>query len=532
MLPRGFLNGAICGGLAGLCLTAGASVIAGLQGEVRPSPTLQVATPENENTASVEDIAVAETTDTPPATEVVVVPEEQAPSAEVVKAAVPDETVAEAPAPLPDAEDTPDASENSTADVAVPDLANDQTAQADLAEPALSDTVAPLAEPAAPVVADIRVTAEEPLGETPRTKVPDASHAEDLPPVAPRAVGPAPVPPRQRMARDTDTDLTGQSLDSPNAGTAEPVIIAAVPKVAATGAEASLPRADLSVPAAPQSQTAAVVTPTPVPAPARVQERTRPQTRRLGASGGSLIDRRNAAALPEEAATTPDVAADPKFANPEGKPLLSVILMERRGARGIPTEMLDKLAEGTFPVSIAVDTAMPEAAERAEALAARGVEVLALVDLPENLTAADTEVALSAALRKVPQAVSIFEGPSTGLQGNRDIAEQVVEIAAAEKLGVIWQDKGLGSADQMARRLGVPSKPIFRDLDAAGQDARVIRRFLDNAAFRAGQQGALVISGRLRPEMVEALLVWQTQSRAERIAPAPVSAVLDQAGGG
>ena len=67
---------------------------------------------------------------------------------------------------------------------------------------------------------------------------------------------------------------------------------------------------------------------------------------------------------------------------------------------------------------------------------------------------------------------------------------------------------------------------MFRDFDSKGQSSQVIRRFLDQAAFKAGQEGAVVMLGRLRPDTVSALLLWGLQNRAGEVALAPISAVL------
>jgi polysaccharide deacetylase 2 family uncharacterized protein YibQ len=54
----------------------------------------------------------------------------------------------------------------------------------------------------------------------------------------------------------------------------------------------------------------------------------------------------------------------------------------------------------------------------------------------------------------------------------------------------------------------------------------VIRRFLDQAAFKAGLESGVIMMGRLRPETVSALLLWGLQDRAGQVALAPISAVL------
>jgi polysaccharide deacetylase 2 family uncharacterized protein YibQ len=87
--------------------------------------------------------------------------------------------------------------------------------------------------------------------------------------------------------------------------------------------------------------------------------------------------------------------------------------------------------------------------------------------------------------------------------------------------------KGLNTAQKLLAREGVPSAAVFRDFDAKGQNATVIRRFLDQAAFKAGQEGAgVVMVGRLRPDTVSALLLWGLQDRANRVALSPISALL------
>jgi len=49
---------------------------------------------------------------------------------------------------------------------------------------------------------------------------------------------------------------------------------------------------------------------------------------------------------------------------------------------------------------------------------------------------------------------------------------------------------------------------------------------LDQAAFKAGIEGSVIMLGRMRPETISALLVWGLQDRASQVALAPISAVL------
>ncbi len=267
--------------------------------------------------------------------------------------------------------------------------------------------------------------------------------------------------------------------------------------------------------------------------------------------GSSLIAQRSAgndaaatkSALPSigtgavvtaEAAATEDAGADAPplrrfaqpFENPEGKPLMSIILIDD-GKSGLGQKAL-----GTFPypITIAIDTEWAQAATAARSYRAAGYEVVAMANLPQNFSAADTEVAMSALLRRVPQATAVIEGTGSGLQGNKDISLQLASILSATGHGLVLTPKGLNAGAKLAANEGVPTATLLRDIDGEGQDARVIRRFLDHAAFQARQNGeGVIMLGRLRAETISALHIWGQAERAARVALAPASAVLQQA---
>ncbi len=184
-----------------------------------------------------------------------------------------------------------------------------------------------------------------------------------------------------------------------------------------------------------------------------------------------------------------------------------------------------------YPVSFAVEVSRPDAAERMEIYRAEGFEVLAMVDLPEGAEPSDAETTLAVTFQRMPQVVGILEGVGAGLQPNRDVADQVTEILAQGGYGLVSQDKGLNTMPKLAVKEGVPASPIFRDFDSKDQTPTVIRRFLDQAAFKAGIEGSVIMLGRMRPETISALLVWGLQDRANQVALAPISAVLLAANG-
>lgn len=152
--------------------------------------------------------------------------------------------------------------------------------------------------------------------------------------------------------------------------------------------------------------------------------------------------------------------------------------------------------------------------------------MLALSDLPENATPADTEVALEGALGAVPEAIGVLEGPDLGLHQSREIGTQAAQFLRDTGHGLLLMANGLNTAEALARREGVPALTVFRDFDGKGQDPRVMRRFLDQAAFKARQEEGVVMLGRLRADTVSALLLWGLQDRANSVALVPVSALL------
>lgn len=214
------------------------------------------------------------------------------------------------------------------------------------------------------------------------------------------------------------------------------------------------------------------------------------------------------------------------FENPDDKPLMSIVLIDAGADLTGGAVGLAALNSFPYPLTFAVDGSLGDATSRMAEYRSQGFEVMVMMDLPAGATAPDAEVALSAALDAVPEAVAVMEGNGTGLQQNRDAADQIAEAVNATGLGLVLQSKGLNTVQKLALRSGVPAGLVFRDFDSAEQTPSVIRRFLDQAAFRAGQEGGVIMVGRVRPDTISALLLWGLQDRAQRVALAPVSAVL------
>jgi polysaccharide deacetylase 2 family uncharacterized protein YibQ len=212
-----------------------------------------------------------------------------------------------------------------------------------------------------------------------------------------------------------------------------------------------------------------------------------------------------------------------EFENPDGKPLMSIILIDD----GSSQVDLEELKGFPYPVSIAIDTKWPGAPQAMRAYRDAGFEVLAMVDLPKMAQAADTEVSMAIYLRAVPEAVAVMEGEAEGLQTGRKASAQLAQILAASGLGAVMLPKGLNTAQKLIAREGVPAITVFRDFDSKGQNARTIQRYLDRAVLKAGQEeNGVIMVGHLRKETLNALVLWALEDRAVRVALAPVSAVL------
>lgn len=228
------------------------------------------------------------------------------------------------------------------------------------------------------------------------------------------------------------------------------------------------------------------------------------------------------------AAASAPVAARPfdmnavAFAAVADKPMMSIVLIDE-GESDIPPEAL---ADFPYPLSIAVNTLAPDVAERVATYRKMGFEILAMVDLPAEAAPSDVEVALTAHLKVIPQAVAVMEGVGDGLQGSKPLSDQVTAVLASTGHGLLMHQKGLDTARKLASREGVPAATVFRDFDSKGQTASVMRRFLDQAAFKADQEGGVIMVGRLREETLSALLVWGLQDRAGTVALAPVTATI------
>ena len=208
------------------------------------------------------------------------------------------------------------------------------------------------------------------------------------------------------------------------------------------------------------------------------------------------------------------------FENPDQQPLMAIVLLVDADAAN------EAVGPLPFPVSYVVDASAANATDLMRKYRDAGNEVLALAPLPERATPADIEVAFQEYLRAVPESVAVMDTRAALFQFGRVAATQIGAVLAASGHGMVTYSRGLNSGIQVAERAGVPVALVFRDLDGSGQDGATIKRFLDQAAFRAGQLSGVILVARNRLETITALSEWSLGNRASTVALAPVSAVL------
>ena len=207
------------------------------------------------------------------------------------------------------------------------------------------------------------------------------------------------------------------------------------------------------------------------------------------------------------------------------KPLMSVVLIDDGSGPLGPRD----IGAFPYPLTVALDAAAPGAFQRMKRYREQGVEVMALADLPPDATPEEARADIQAVLERLPEIVAVLEGTGTGLKGAPEVASGVVEHIAQSGHGLVLLPQGRNAAQPFALPEKMPSVSVFRDLDGQGQGAAVVRRFLEHAASRAGQNGPVVLLGRLRPDTVSSLRRWGSNGPGSAAVDiVPISSLLLQ----
>lgn len=511
---RGFLSGGLWGLVFGGITAAGASLVGEQPARNDPPAEPQIAAPDALNETAATQVA----------------PETQSNSETA--------TAATAPAPLV-------APETESPDVGSDDL-TDLSETAPAALPQTVDVTGQIAAPAETSSADVTVAGEAPVLPNPQSIVPlvpateapidvDTNPAAPLPGEAPEIADAAPV------AEDAPTVIS----DSPTVAVVD-------------DAEIAVPDQPASLEAPDQGDTAAIagteapddVVPTddPVAETARATESVEEEPVVVAivddatasslptSTAGVRVNRLTGGAEGETAVTEEEPVAEEEFpegtpalvrfaadhADTAGRPEVSVVLMDDGSFDGA----VSAVAGVSFPVTVMLNPSVPNATDRMQAYRAAGIEVGILAALPASATASDVAIFFEAAFSTLPDTVAVLDAGEAGLQADQDVTTQAISALTEDGRGLVTVSRGLNSALRAAEEQGVPTGIIYRNLDAEGQDARVIRRFLDQAAFRARQESGVVLLGQIRGETISALIQWGAANRASQVAMVPISQVL------
>jgi polysaccharide deacetylase 2 family uncharacterized protein YibQ len=405
-----------------------------------------------------------------------------------------DSEAASAPTEPDSAAETPDEPEPPVAGTPVEEV---PVAPADPAPEASTDP--------APEVAEATPEETVPEETVPEETAPEVSEpVPDAPaPAAEADVDPAPVMPAPVLPAPESDELPGDTA---------PVMPGTKPE--------GLPGADAEVPApAGDNGEAEAGGSTFKPAPRLIDQGDGVIIRR--AEDPATVPAAGGAAAPED--PRPIARFATAFENTEAKPTFAIVLIDDGSAD------LDRtgLAALPFPVNFALDPLDPATPERAAIYRAAGREVVMLVTgIATGAQPSDVEVAFQSMEQGLPEAVAVMDLVDPTFQNNRTLAAAVVPILKAQGRGLLTWDEGLNAADQVARREDLEAAVVFRDLGSAGADRAAVRRLLDRAVFKAGQDGRVSVVGTADPETVAALLEWTVEGKAATVALAPLTAVL------
>lgn len=355
---------------------------------------------------------------------------------------------------------------------------------------------------------------------------------------APKATAAAPAPAQDQAGDKPAGETAGTGAQDPEVqGTDAQGAATQVPAGQDTESPEADAPADLLQP--PQDKTPAPIPPKVAPDAATPDPATPDPAANPVAP--SLPGQSAASSLPQVAPAAPAAGLDPSapseppapivafarpFTNPGDRPLFAILLVDD-GAAELDRQALAALP---FPVSFVLDPASPQAAEAAKTYRAGGHEVVMLASgLPPDPRPQDIEQSLASDAAQLPEAVALVDLAEGGFQGNLGLASAIVPILQDQGRGLLTYDEGLNAADQVARRSGLPHATIFRRLDGSGESLPTMRRYLDRAAFKAAQEGAVVVIGTAKADTVSALVQWTIEGRATQVALAPVTAVLQAA---
>ena len=206
----------------------------------------------------------------------------------------------------------------------------------------------------------------------------------------------------------------------------------------------------------------------------------------------------------------------------DNQPLMAVVLVDNGNMRLDP----DILGSLPFTVTIAVPAKNDVHNALMRYYRDEGFEVALLIDLPEGSNATEVTEILDKAISTVSEATTILERTPGTLQNSREISTALADRLALSGHGLVLYDTGVNPALERAKSVAVPVKTIYRNLDQDNGNERAMRRFLDGAAFRAQQEGSVIITASPSPSVISALTFWSLQERSSSVIKTSLSQAL------
>ena len=206
----------------------------------------------------------------------------------------------------------------------------------------------------------------------------------------------------------------------------------------------------------------------------------------------------------------------------DNQPLMAVVLVDNGNMRLDP----DILGSLPFTVTIAVPAKNDVHNALMRYYRDEGFEVALLIDLPEGSNATEVTEILDKAISTVSEATTILERTPGTLQNSREISTALADRLALSGHGLVLYDTGVNPALERAKSVAVPVKTIYRNLDQDNGNERAMRRFLDGAAFRAQQEGSVIIVASPSPSVISALTFWSLQERSSSVIKTSLSQAL------
>jgi polysaccharide deacetylase 2 family uncharacterized protein YibQ len=234
-------------------------------------------------------------------------------------------------------------------------------------------------------------------------------------------------------------------------------------------------------------------------------------------------DRAIVAALQRPALPPPPVRFGQEFVNPHGKPVMSIVLLDEGE---FPLSALKQLYALPLPVSIAVDSGLPDAAARVAAYQGAGIEVMATLDPLVAGSESGVAAMLGQILAEMGSIVGVLEGTEAALQRDRRLSDPLMSVLARSGHGLVTRAAALPTLSDKARRRGIPTASVFQRFDTAGPDSDLTSRYLREGAFQAVTEGTALMLGKLSPDALATLMAWRLQHHPADLVFAPVSAVL------